>query len=54
MALSISEIAKSAQYRRDRIGGISVEDAVERARSANAFRRAAIQTCEEAARKVSA
>jgi hypothetical protein len=54
MMLSVSEIAKTPQYKRDRLDGVSAEDAIERARSSSAFRRAAIQSCEEAARKVQA
>jgi hypothetical protein len=54
MVQSVSEIAKTPQYRRYRLEGVSAEDAIARIRSFGAFRRAAIQTCEEAVRKVSA
>lgn len=50
--MSVSEIAKTPQYRRDRVEGIGAADAVARARSFSAFRRAAIQCCEEAANSV--
>lgn len=50
MAMSTKQIAKTAQYRQDRLDGVSAEDAIERARSASAFRAAAIKTCEEASK----
>jgi hypothetical protein len=49
MVLSVSEIAKTPLYRRYRLDGVSVEDAIERVRSFGAFRRAAAASCEQAA-----
>jgi hypothetical protein len=48
--LTIRQAAETPAYRYARANGYGIQDAVEQARSAAAFRRAAVATCEAAAK----